>query len=260
MNIDKAKRIAVDSVKKAGDILIDNLNEEKKLYYKDTKNTRDFTTEIDLKSENIIVNAIKELFPDHGFVSEEMGKENETKEFVWVLDPIDGTLNYSKGLPLFSIGLCLLQNQKPILGMNFDPITKNFYFAEKGKGATLNNKKISVSNCDDLNKAMLISHISSTEEKRRWLLENLNEIYNRVLQIRFLGVAHNSQSFIAAGQADVFFEISTFPWDILPCTLIIEEAGGKVTEINGDPITLESSTILATNGKLHDEMLKLLAT
>ena len=257
MNINTAKQIAIDSVRRAGKIIMDNLDKENDLHYKDKRNKRDYTTKIDLMSEELIVSSIKKSFPDHGIISEEMGMRNENSEFVWVLDPIDGTLNYSKALPIFSIGLCLLQNQKPIIGLNYDPLNNNLYFAAKGEGATLNDKKILVSNCDQLDQAMIISHMSSKKEKRQWLIENLDDICDKVLQIRFLGSAHNSQSFVATGQAEAFFEISTFSWDIFPCLLIIEEAGGKVTDLKGGPITLDSTSILATNGKVHNEMLEI---
>lgn len=255
MDIKQAKKISIEAVKSAGKLLMDNFNVSHKVSF---KNRSDIVTDIDVLSEKIIIDKIKSNFPDHYILAEESGFVGKENEYLWTIDPLDGTINYYCGCSPFRIGLCLLKNKAPIMSVIYNPVKDDLYYAEKGKGAFLNGKKIKVSDNAELSKAVAMSHLSSRQEFRERLIKKLDDIYDSILSMRFLGSADAAASYIASGKFEIFFELRSNSWDILPGTLLVQEAGGKVTDITGKDIDYNSTSILATNGKLHDGMLRLL--
>ncbi len=255
MDIKLARRISIEAAKEAGNLLIDNLEKVKEVSFKD-KN--DIVTEIDVKSEKIIIDKIKESFPDHTILSEESGFDDKNSEYIWVIDPLDGTINYYHGGAPFRVGICLLKNKESIISAVYNPIKDEMYFAEKGKGATVNGKRIKVNDNNNFKYSSVMTHLSSKKDARTKTMSKLDKVFENALHVRFYGCGLAALTYIASGKFDVFFNIKTSQWDILPGALLVEEAGGKVTDIEGNKITFESTSILATNGKVHDKILNIL--
>ncbi len=250
-----AKKVAIDSAKAAGKIILENLDKVKSCSFKAKS---DIVTEIDIQAEKIIINNIKLHFPDHSIYSEEEGMIDNASEYIWVVDPIDGTMNYYHGMSPFRVAICLVEKDKPIITAIYNPVKDNLYFAEKGKGAFLNNIKIKVNSNFKLKKSVVMTHISSKKEARARTIIALGNIFNKTLHMRILGSGIAAMTYISEGKFDVFFNIITYPWDILPGALLVEEAGGIVTDIQGKKIDLKSTSILASNGNVHSDVLKLL--
>lgn len=258
MDTELAKKIAMQAVKEAGKILLENIESVEVVAFKAKS---DIVTKIDLLSEKIVINLIKKHFPDHAILSEEAGFIGKhSSEYLWIMDPIDGTINYYHGMNPFRVGLCLLKNKQPILTVVYNPTKDDLYFAEKGKGATLNDQPIKVSEEPELNNSVVMTHLSSKKESRVRTILALENIFMKSMQMRIFGSGLAAMCYVASGKFDVFFNIKTNPWDILPGVLLIEEAGGEVTDISGNKITDESTSVVASNGKVHDQIIKLLET
>jgi myo-inositol-1(or 4)-monophosphatase len=257
MNIDHAKDIAIQAVLQAGDVLKENLNKIKTVTQKSDR--RDLVTNVDLEVEKILLSAVQKDFPTHSILSEEAGEIFGESEYEWVIDPIDGTINYTHAHPPFRIGCCLLREGQPILTVMYGPTRDQLFVAVKGKGATLNQHPIHVSQNQDLQNSIFMTHLSSKRFARLRTIASLERVYTHTSHVRMFGSGLASMSYIAEGRYDVFYNVETKPWDILPGKLLIEEAGGKVTEISGQEINLKSTSVLATNGLVHNQMLELLA-
>lgn len=257
MNIELAKKVAKEAVRDAGKLLMESFN---KLDSFSLKGKSDIVTEVDLKSESLIMDLIKNNFPDHSILSEEAGFIKNNEKYIWVIDPIDGTINYYYGMAPFRVALCLLEDKKPIISAIYNPVKDHLYFAKKGEGATLNGGKIMVSSNDDLKNSIVMTHLSSKKEARIRTISVLDSIFDKSMHMRMFGSGIAAMTYVASGKFDVFFVVSThaYAWDILPGALLIEEAGGMVTDLKGDNATLETASVLATNGKVHKEMLRLL--
>jgi len=235
--------------------LMENVDKVKKVSFKAKS---DIVTDIDIQSEKIIIDKIKANFPNHSILSEESGFADQHSEYVWIMDPIDGTMNYYHSSAPFRVALCLTYKQKPIISTIYNPIKDELYFAEVGQGTTLNNKRIIVNDNFELKNSVVMTHISSKKDARARTILALDSIFKKTLHMRIFGSGLAAMSYVASGKFDVFFNVKTYPWDILPGALLVQEAGGVVTDIEGNKITTESTSVLATNGKVHDQMLQLL--
>ena len=213
-------------------------------------------TEADHASEKAIMAIIKSKYPDHYILSEEAGKIVQDSAYKWIIDPIDGTINFAHGIPLNCVSIAIEHEGEMIMGAVYNPHMNEFYFAEKGKGATLNDKPIKVSAQAEVIKACLVTGFPYT------YLDMVNgplEIFERFIRkgvpVRRLGSAAIDLCWVAAGRFDGFYEHKLEAWDSSAGYLIVEEAGGKVTDFKGDKYSPYQHRILATNGKIHDEML-----
>jgi len=256
MDYTLAKAVAIDAVTQAGKVIMDNFPKETDLSF---KGRSDVVTNVDLESEAAILACIKNTFPDHNILSEESGWDNQQGPHTWVVDPLDGTINYYYKSSPFRTGVCLLEDKKPVLTAILNPLKEDLYFAQKGCGATLNGEKITVNANANLKNSVIMTHLSSKKEARMRTILALENLFVHSLHIRMFGGGLAAMNYVARGMFDVFLNVQTNPWDILPGTLLVEEAGGRVTDISGQPITPESTSVLATNGLVHDEMLALLS-
>ncbi|MFH1589313.1 MAG: inositol monophosphatase family protein [archaeon] len=256
MNIQLAKKVAKECVLEAGELIKKYKNNIKKVSFKDKS---DIVTDVDIKSEKLIIDKIQKNFPEHNILSEERGliKRNKS-EYTWIIDPIDGTINFYHDAAPFRVGVCLTKNDVPIITALSNPVKNQLFFAEKGKGATLNHKKLLVNDNSHIKFSVVMTHLSSKKSARMKTISVLDNIFCHSLHIRLYGSGLASLSYIAMGEFDVYFNVQTSIWDILPGSLLVTEAGGTVTDIEGNPLTLKSTSILATNGKVHKTMLKLL--
>ena len=214
-------------------------------------------TEADHASDKAIQDVIKKEFPDHGIISEETAEVISESEYKWIIDPIDGTINFANGIPICCVSIGLEHNGKMLMGAVYNPILKEFFFAEKGKGATLNGKKISVSNKDDVLRSCLVTGFPYTYlDQPNGPLQAFERLIRRGIPVRRLGSAAIDLCWVAAGRFDGFYEHQLNAWDSAAGFIIVEEAGGKVTDLNGDTYSPYQPGIIATNGFLHDELVE----
>lgn len=245
----------MESAREAGKLLMDNLH---KVKHFSSKGRGDIVTEIDLRSEKLIVEKITRNFPDHSILSEERGFIDKGSKYIWMIDPIDGTINYYHASTPFRVGVCLLKDRKPVISAILNPAKDELYFAEKGQGAKLNGKGIKVSSNPVMKSCIVLTHLSSKKEPRAKAIRALENVFSKTMHMRMFGSGLAAMTYVASGRFEIFFNVKTSPWDILPGALLVEEAGGKVTDIEGKKITYDSDSVLATNGKVHMKMLELL--
>ncbi len=213
-------------------------------------------TEADYASEKAIFSIIKESFPDHFILSEEAGEIIMDSEYKWIIDPIDGTINFANGLPICCVSVGVEHNGKIIMGAVYNPIMNEFFFAEKGLGATLNDQPIHVGNKDTVITSCLATGFPYTYlDSPNGPLQVFERLIRKGVPVRRLGSAALDLCWVAAGRFDGFYEHKLSAWDSAAGFLIVEEAGGKVTDFDGNYYSVYQPHLLATNGKIHDEML-----
>ncbi len=214
-------------------------------------------TEADHASEKAILETIRQQFPDHFILSEEAGEIAMDSEYKWIIDPIDGTVNYAHGIPICCVSIGLEHNGKMLMGAVFNPFLKEFYFAEAGKGAMLNGEPIQVSAQTEVIKSCLVTGFPYTYlDMPNGPLECFERFIRKGVPVRRLGSAAMDLCWVAAGRFDGFYEHKLQAWDSAAGFLIVEEAGGKVTDFAGTYYSPFQPHILATNGKIHAEMLQ----
>ena len=229
----------------------------KNLQVSNKEGINNLVTEADHASDKAIIDTIKESFPDHFILSEETGSSATSSEFKWIIDPIDGTVNYAHGIPICCVSIGLEKEGKMLMGAIYNPFMKEFYFAEKGKGATLNGDVIKVSDESEVIRACLVTGFPYTYlDMPNGPLECFERFIRKGIPVRRLGSAAMDLCWVAAGRFDGFYEHKLNAWDSAAGFLLVEEAGGKVTDYKGNEYSPYQPHILATNGKIHDEMLR----
>ncbi len=212
-------------------------------------------TEADHASEKAIFDVIKEDYPDHYLLSEEAGEIVMDSNYKWIIDPIDGTVNFAHGLPLCCVSIALEQDGEMILGTVYNPFIKEFFFAQRGYGATLNDKKIAVSPETSVATSCLVTGFPySYLDQPNGPLEVFSRLIRGGVPVRRLGSAAMDLCWVAAGRFDGFYEHKLQAWDSAAGFLIVEEAGGRVSDFAGDRYSPYQPHIIATNGKIHDEL------
>jgi|TARA_B100002003_G_C14055841_1_gene508414 myo-inositol-1(or 4)-monophosphatase len=254
MNSKELKNFSINLAKQSGKILMKYFGNVK---FVKTKEGHSYYTNADLESEKLILSAIKKKYPSHDIISEESGRLNKKSDYTWFIDPLDGTHNFINGLPMFGVSIALAHKGKSILGVIYLPFYNEMYVAEKGKGCYLDGKKIKV-----LKKSKLKNSFVLTELILRHLpgkkLKLLNKIKDIVYDIWVLGSAAFAQAMVAKGSADVYSVKGTHSWDIAAGLLMIEEAGGKASMLNGNPWKIKDGAFLAANKTLHPKLLKII--
>jgi myo-inositol-1(or 4)-monophosphatase len=223
----------------------------------DIKQASDFVTHVDREAEQIILNTIKQNFPDHHFLAEESVREDDRGEYRWIIDPLDGTTNFIHGYPVFSVSIALELHSEVIMGLVYDPLRHEMFTAEKGRGAFLNGKPISVSSVTDLSNCLAATGFPF---RRKDLIDPylslFKNIFYKVSDIRRAGSAALDLASLAAGRCDCFFEIGLGPWDIAAGSILIKEAGGIITDFSGGADYLLTGNTVAATPVLHEEILK----
>jgi myo-inositol-1(or 4)-monophosphatase len=240
----------------AGARVLQHYFTSKNLQISNKEGINNLVTEADHASEKAIMDTIKEQFPDHFILSEEAGELPTGSEYKWIIDPIDGTVNYAHGIPICCVSIGIEQQGSMVMGAVFNPFLKEFYFAEKGGGAMLNGDLIAVSTETDVDKACLVTGFPYTYlDISNGPLEVFSRFIRRGVPVRRLGSAAMDLCWVAAGRFDGFYEHKLQAWDSAAGFLIVEEAGGKVTDFKGAHYSPYQPSILATNGKIHADML-----
>jgi myo-inositol-1(or 4)-monophosphatase len=254
----KYKEVLEEASLEAAKILLDNFDTDFKISRK--KHYSDLVTEVDKKSETKIIEVIHSHYPEHNVLSEECGNMNMDSDHVWIVDPIDGTVNYAHAVPIFCVSIALEIKKDVKLGLIYNPVSGEKFFAEAGKGAYLGEKKISVSKVSSLKDGLLVTGFPyGAKDNMDRCIDHFNNFIKFGLPIRRLGSAALDMCYVASGRFDGFWEVSLNPWDVAAGYLILKEAGGKLTDFTGNKYSIYNKQILATNGKIHDEMLEVLA-
>ena len=213
-------------------------------------------TEADHAAEKAIIDTIKAEFPDHSILGEESGDDGTHNEYKWIIDPIDGTVNFANGIPICCVSIGLEHNGEMIMGAVYNPNMNEYYVAEKGKGATLNNKPIHVSKKTEVLRSCLVTGFPYTYlDEVNGPLQVFEKLIRQGVPVRRLGSAAMDLCWVAAGRFDGFYEHRLQAWDSAAGYLIVLEAGGKVTDFAGKPYSPYQPGIVATNGLIHDELL-----
>ncbi len=215
-------------------------------------------TEVDKQAEEAIINIIRGAFPEHTILSEEAGLLERHSDYVWFVDPIDGTVNFAHGIPLCCVSIGLAYKGELLTGAVYNPMMNELFFAERGKGATLNGKPIRVSAKSDFSRACLVTGFPyHTPEQGEHPLRAFERAILKGLPVRRLGSAALDLCWVACGRFDGFWEYNLSPWDIAAGYLIVAEAGGRITDFKAEPYSVYNKQTLATNGLIHEDLLGL---
>jgi myo-inositol-1(or 4)-monophosphatase len=213
-------------------------------------------TEADHASEKAIIDLIQSQFPDHFILSEETGEMASMSDTKWIIDPIDGTINFANGIPICCVSIGVEHKGEMILGSVYNPFMNELFFAEKGKGATLNGRPITVSNKDSILHSCLVTGFPYQYlDSENGPLQVFEKLVRKAIPVRRLGSAALDLCWTAAGRFDGFYEHKLQPWDSAAGFLMVQEAGGKVTDLTGNAYNPYQPGIIATNGFIHDQLL-----
>ena len=220
------------------------------------KGRNDYVSEVDHQAETLIIDAIHKAYPGHAILAEERGQQGES-EYQWVIDPLDGTTNFLHGFPQFAVSIALLYKGEPDQAVVYDPLRQELFTASRGAGAYLNNKRIRVSKRRTLQGALLGTGFPFGDNPQvEFFLDTFKAVFPLVAGIRRAGAASLDLAYVACGRLDGFWEIGLHIWDIAAGDLLIREAGGVVTNIEGKPGHLESGRVLAGPIPVHKLMLE----
>ena len=252
---------AFKAARKAGDIMIRASNNLSTIKV-DSKAFNDFVSDIDRMSENILIEALKEAYPQHKITTEESGTHGKARaEYEWIIDPLDGTTNYLHGHPQFAISMALLHKGVLQEALVYAPERNDLYLASRGKGALLNDRRIRVSNRIELNQCLIGTGFPVVDQSMMdTYLAILKDFLSKTAGARREGAASLDLCALATGRFDGFFEFNLKPWDIAAGALIAKEAGAIVTDMQGEQNWLESGNIVAANPKVLAQMLQILST
>jgi myo-inositol-1(or 4)-monophosphatase len=248
------KDFAIELAKEAGQVLMDHLKRRSVVASKSSE--IDLVTEADLASEKLIVETIRRRYPEHSISSEEGLGEEQAGEFLWLIDPLDGTTNYAHGYPVFCVSIALQRAGETVLGVTYDPVRDELFWAEQGQGAYCNGQRLSVSDTVSLKRSLLATGFpyarASIEDNN---VAEFGRLMPRVQGVRRGGAATLDMAYVAAGRLDGYWEFYLSPWDWAAGDLSVREAGGRTSQVSGQPWRLRSGNMVASNGLLHEELL-----
>ncbi len=232
-----------------------------------SKGFRDYVTDADLAAQEAITTMIRTVFPDHGFLTEEEdGTLPTAGPVIWIIDPIDGTTNYSRGIPVFCVSIAAVLNRPPfvdadlLVGVIYDPMRDEMFSAVAGGGSQLNGRPMQASTTADLEPAVIAADWNRSGAIRQRTLDSVNRLVHDVDGIRSFASAALALAWVAAGRVDGYFNYSLMSWDVAAASLLIHQAGGRLTDSLGRPLTYgrDNLVCLASNGRLHDPLLQYL--
>ena len=246
---------AIETAREAGHLLLEKFG---RITTVTKKGDINLVTEADLASEALIIERIKSYYPKHAILAEESGNAvviDGGAEWKWIIDPLDGTTNYAHGYPCFAVTIALERHGEIVIGVTFDPTRDELFAAERGQGATLNGKPIRVSATERLSESLICTGFPYDFKRKDDFARHLTAFLMQSRGIRRDGSAAIDMAYVACGRFDGFWEEGLNAWDMAAGRLLIEEAGGWVTDYNGDPFNIYRPPVCASNGKIHAEML-----
>jgi len=265
MTLDRTSKTAIDISRETAALLIDGMRESKTL---ETKSSAiDLVTPYDREAEALIIERLRAAFPDHDYIAEE-GEYGAIAEggYVWYIDPIDGTNNFAHGIPFFAISLALYRGREPLFGLVHDPLRDEIFYAIVGRGAYLvtqneRRQRLAVSRAESLLQCLLASGFPYDRHTSQ--LDNVAQFaafLKRAQGVRRMGAAALDLAYVAAGRLDGYWEYKLSSWDVAAGVLLVQEAGGRVTDLEGQPFQLtRAPELVASNGRVHEQMLGILA-
>jgi len=250
--------IAINAARSAGDIILRYMDQIDRVKIS-SKNKNDFFSEVDVKAEQAIINTIRKAYPNHGFIAEESGVQEDESDYIWIIDPLDGTTNYIHGYPFFCISIALKVKNRLEHAVVYDPLRHEFFTASRGRGAQLNDRRIRVSKQNQLEGALLGTGFPFRRPSLAELyLPTFEAMFGKCAGVRRCGSAALDLCYVACGKLDGFWEFGLNSWDIAAASLIIREAGGLVSDLQGGEQYLKSGNIVAGNPKVFKLLLQTL--
>ncbi len=246
---------AIEAAHLAGRVLVARYSMQ---HHVAVKGYRDIVTEADTAAESVILELIRQRFPQHSILAEESGGDGIGNGYTWVVDPLDGTTNYAHHIPSFAVSIGVLEDGHPLAGVIYDPLCDHTFAAARGEGATLNGKPLHVSHLTEMDRAVVGLDWGHSDEVRERVLAYLLKIAHRCSTVRTFGSATLALAYIAAGWLDVYLHLALKPWDAAAGILLVAEAGGRCTTPGGEPYQVDLPACLATNGSLHEQALSIL--
>ena len=250
----KELEAAISAAREAGRVLHEGFGQRHSIKY---KGVVDIATEVDEQAERVIGEILLGAFPAYGMLAEEGGALAGEEDARWIVDPLDGTTNYAHGLPIFCTSIALEKRGEVTLGVVHDPMREETYVAERGGGATLNGDPIKVSGTDELIRALLVTGFPYERDQVPTALELFGRFTMLTQSMRRLGSAALDLCYVASGRLDGYYERGSYAWDVAAGTLMVEEAGGKITNYRGGTLDLGGREVVASNGALHPAMTQL---
>ena len=255
--INETEQVALRAARAAGRIHLKRLS---RITINRKSNSIDLVTEADRESEAAIIEVIHRAFPTHAILAEESGASVHQSDHRWIIDPLDGTTNFAHGYPQFCVSIAYERRGRVQFGVVFDALKKECFIAQRGQGARLNGKPIRVSTTSNLSAALLSTGFAyDRRERRRFYLCFWEELMTRAQGVRRTGSAALDLAYVAAGRTDGFWEFGLRPWDVAAGALLVEEARGRVTNMDASELELSGANIVATNGRLHAELVEAIA-
>jgi myo-inositol-1(or 4)-monophosphatase len=255
----KFLKVGINAAKKAGKVILFHKGKFRDLTKVKYKGPRDIVTKADFEAESIIKKTILKSFPFHEILAEETPRGYDLADFLWVVDPLDGTVNFSHDYPHFCVSIALKQQEQTVLGVIYDPVLKELFTAVKGKGAFLNGKKIRVSQNSELIKVLLNTGFSYNRgERMEFTLSAVKRMLYKIKDIRRSGSAALDLAYVACGRTDAYLEYNLKPWDLCAGALLVTEARGKASDPEGLSLPPLPTDCFASNGLVHEELLKII--
>lgn len=252
--------VAVEAARTAGKYLKQHLGRARSIQQKGGQE-KNLVTEVDKHSEEMIVEIIRKHYPQHDILAEESGdSRKKPSEYRWIIDPLDGTTNFTHGFPVFSVSIGVEYKGEIIAGVIYDPNFDELFTAEKGRGAALNGKRMKVSTVSELGKSLLVTGFPyNIGDNPNNAVEHFVDFLMASQAVRRMGSAAIDLAYVAAGRYEGFWEVALNPWDMAAGALLVTEAGGTLTDFSGNPFSIYRKELLATNGLVHDRMKEILA-
>ena len=247
--------VALEAAKAAEEIIIGYFNQA---LIPERKKDNSLVTIADTEAESKIRSIIKKNFPDHSIIGEEYGENTNQSDYQWIIDPIDGTTNFYLEVPLFATSIALYKNQEPLLAVINFPAQKKIITSEKDKGTFVNKQKIGVSNQGSLDLSLITYNFSSETVERKKAAEIFSKLVGKTRTSRIFGSCVTQGSLVAMGKVEALISSGASKWDYAAIVIAIIESGGKVTDFFGDPWCINSRSLLASNGRIHEDLLKVI--
>jgi len=247
--------VASEAAKRAGKILKAHFREKAQIKYKGRAN---IVTAIDLKAEDSLKSFLQAEYPDHSIISEESEPVKGASSYKWILDPLDGTNNYSFGIPFFSTVIALARGDDVLLGIVYDPLRDEIFHAQKGKGAFFNNSPISVTKKTRVQDSLIGLDLGYVDEKGKKTLNLIASLWPNMYAFRIMGSAALGMAYAASGRLDLYIHLLLYPWELACGQLLVTEAGGTVTDWEGKPVAIGEGSVIASNKAIHSDFLRIL--
>jgi len=247
-----AIEVAIAAAKEAGQIILANFGSERQVSHKSKGN---LVTDVDILSEKFILELLQNEYPSFGVLSEESNSSAPLADYSWIVDPLDGTNNYTFGIPFFCVNVALVKGEDIMLGVTYDPVRDELFHARKGQGAYLNGSPIQVSKEGSLQASLVGLDLGYSHERGVEMLQIVDRLWGQAHCLRLMGSSSLGLAYVACGRVNLYFHRYLFPWDIASGLLLIREAGGEVIDWQGEPAKFRATELIASNNRLAQEFL-----